>query len=384
MCILIALTTFAVTFVRRRFFSAPSESIAVLPFQNGMADPQMDYLSRGITETLIQDLSRIPPHRVLSLAAVARYEKHSIDPIQAGRDLHVDRVLSGSISRVDDELLIEAELSDVHTGKRTWGHTYRRKSASLSATLEEFSTEVTDGLRLHLSGPLKDRLNRQYSVGSESYRDYLKARFEMSKRTTEGLDAAMRLFDEVIARDPAYAPAWAGQARVYNLMAFFGARGAGQEPLEALRRSQAAAAHALDLDSTLAEAWSSLAYVQMQADYQWAEAEKNFHRALELDPNWPDTHDAYGYELTALGRFDEAIREIKIAEKRLRFCFPSKTGWIQAQWSIFLRVITGPSRNRPRLSPYWNRCLQAALWTDAFLFSSPLSQRMGNPQKQSG
>jgi serine/threonine protein kinase/tetratricopeptide (TPR) repeat protein len=300
--------------VMRQFIPGTSQTIAVLPFENLTGDSQMAYLSQGITETLIQDLSRIPPHSVLSHAAVERYEKHPADPIEAGRSLHVDRVLSGSVSKLDDELFIQAELTDINSGKRVWSHSYRKKMASLSATLQEFSTEVTDELRLHLSGPLKERLRRQYVVGSESYRDYLKARFEMSKRTPEGLSNALRLFADVIGRDPTYAPAWAGQARAYNLMAFFGARGGGQEPLEALRKSQAAAVHALDLDSTLAEAWSSLAYVQMQADYQWSEAEKNFHRALELDPNWPDAHENYAYELTALGRFDEAIREIKMAE----------------------------------------------------------------------
>ena len=291
-----------------------SDSVAVLPFENRMRDPDTEYLTDGITESLIGDLSCIPTLRVSARGAVARFDSARVDPQTAGRELNVGRVVRGSVSRRADELRIEAELIDVRSGARLWGRTYTGKLASLSDVLAQFSTEVTDQLRLKLSAPLKQRLARQYKVRSEPYQDYLKGRFHLNKRTPDDFESAVRYFEEAIAKDAAYAPAYAGLAYTYTLLAWHASLFGNATPVHALENARAAAQKALELDGTLAEAYTSLGYVQMQADYQWDTAEKSFQRAIELDGNWADAHECYALELAALKRFDEAEREIKVAE----------------------------------------------------------------------
>jgi serine/threonine-protein kinase len=305
----------AVTAVLRVVLKPPApDSVAVLPFENRTHDPEMEYLAEGITESLINDLSRVPTVRVSARGSVFRYDSAKVDPQRAGRDLHVRRVVRGSVSRGADELLIEAELIDVRSGNRLWGSTYTGKLTSLSDVLSQFSTEVTDQLRLKLSGPLKERLARQYAVKSEPYQDYLKGRFHLNKRTPEDFESAVRYFEQAITKDTAYAPAYAGLSYTYTLLAWHASLFGNTSPVHALEKARAAAQSALELDGTLAEAYTSLGTVQMQADYQWDAAEKTFLRAIELDPNWVDAHDSYALELAALGRFDEGEREIKLAE----------------------------------------------------------------------
>jgi TolB-like protein/aminoglycoside phosphotransferase (APT) family kinase protein len=306
-----ALTAIAL-FIAYRLVPA-TQTVAVLPFLNRGGDPEMAYISEGVTEALISDLSRIPPLRVIGHAAVIRYENGRTDPLTAGRELHVDRIIVGSVARLGEVLRIEAEMIDVGSGNRLWGGTYTRALSSLSNTLEEFSTEVTDQLRLKLAGSLKDRLKRQYATGSESYQEYLKGRFYLNKRP-QGFAEATEHFAKAIAIDPAYAPAYAGMAEVYDKMAFFGIARGGTTPSAALEKSKNAAQRALELDSTLAQAYNSLGWVEAQGEYRWEDAERNFLRSLELNPNSEDAHEYYAMELTALGRFTEALREIKTAE----------------------------------------------------------------------
>lgn len=292
-----------------------ANSIAVLPFENRMGDPEMEYLSDGITESLINDLSGIPTLRVIAHGAVMRYAGGKKDPLSAGRELRAERIVRGSVSRRKDELRIEAELMDTRSGLRLWGHTYTTKMSSLSEAQKQFAVQVTDYLRLKLSGPLKERLARQYAVGSEWYHDYLKGRFLLNKRTPSSFAAAARYFEQVIEKQNAdYAPAHAGLAYTYALLAMHASVFGNVEPAHMLEQARTAAQKALELDGTLAEAYTSLAYVQMQADYEWADAEKNYKRAIDLDPNSPDAHECYALELAALGRFDESQREAQLAE----------------------------------------------------------------------
>jgi serine/threonine-protein kinase len=291
-----------------------TQTVAVLPFQNQGGDPEMVYISEGVTSALISDLSRIPPLHVIGHAAVIRYEKGRPDALTAGRELHADRIIVGSVARLGNVLRVEAELIDVASGNRLWGRTYTRAISSLSNTLEEFSTEVTDQLRLKLAGALKDRLKRQYATGSESYQEYFKGQFYLNKRP-EAFAEATEHFEKAVAIDPAYAPAYAGLAEVYDKMAFFGIARGGTTPSAALEKSRNAAQRALELDGTLAQAYSSLGWVEVQGEYRWEDAEKNFLRSIELNPNSEDAHEYYAIELTALGRFNEALREIKTAEE---------------------------------------------------------------------
>jgi serine/threonine protein kinase/tetratricopeptide (TPR) repeat protein len=291
-----------------------SDSVAVLPFENRMHDPDMEYLTEGITESLINDLSRIPMLRVSARGSVTRYDSAKADPQKAGRELHVTRVVRGSVSRRGDELRIEAELIDVRSGDRLWGRAYARKLSTLSDVLGQFSTEVTDQLRLKLSAPLKQRLARQYAIRSEPYQDYLKGRFHLNKRTPHDFESAVQYFEQAIAKNDGYAPAYAGLAYAYWLLAWHASVFGNTAPVYALEKARAAAQRALELDGTLAEAYTSLGCVQMQADYQWDVAEKTFLRAIELDQNWADAHEFYALELAALDRSDEGEREIERAE----------------------------------------------------------------------
>jgi serine/threonine-protein kinase len=269
-----------------------TDFVAVLPFENRTGDTGLAYLAEGITESLIGDLSRIPTLRVSALGSVLKYEGRQVDARVAGRELGAKRVIGGSISKRDGGLFVDTELIEVRTGARIWGSAYSADLSSISKVLQQFSTEVTDQLRLKLSGPLRDRLKRQYAVGSKSYEQYLKARFHLNKRTATDFDLAIRYFEEVVATDPEYAPARAGLADTYAWMAVFGPFWSGAEPRDALERARAAAKRALQLDGTLAEAYSSLAMVEMAADYDWGAAERDYLRSIELNPSFAGTRSA--------------------------------------------------------------------------------------------
>ncbi len=298
-----------------RSHAARADSVAVLPFQNRTGDPGMAYVTEGITESLINDLSRIPRLRVISRGSVLKYDNPKRDPQAAGRQLGVRRVIDGSVWKRGDDFSMNTELIDVQSGVRLWGNDYSGKFSSLTGILQKFSIEVTDQLRLKLSGTLKQRLARQYATRSEAYQDYLKGRFHLNKRTAADFQEAIDYFNKAIAADPDYAPAYSGLADTYGFMAVFRGAYGGMIPADALQQSRVAAKRALELDGTLAEAYAALAFVEMQADYAWDAAERDFLRALQLNPNWASAHEFYAFDLGAVGRFDEALREIETAER---------------------------------------------------------------------
>lgn len=312
---ILAALSAAAYFVFRARWSGGADSVAVLPFQNRTGDPQMAYLADGVTESLIDDLSRIPTLRVSGRGSVLKYDSSRVDVQAAGRNLGVSRVVDGFITRQGDTFSLDAELIDVRSGIRLWGNAYSERVSSLADVLQQFSTEVTDQLRLKLSPPLKDRLKRQYPKGSQAYQQYLQGRFYLNKRTATGFEEAIRYFNQAIGADPEYAAAYSGLADTYGFIAVFRSAYGGMIPAEALQESRKAARHALELDGTLAEAYAAQAFVEMQADYNWAAAEQDFRRAIQLDPNWPNAHELYAFELSATGRFDGAIREIEEAER---------------------------------------------------------------------
>lgn len=305
-------------------------AVAVLPFENRTGDPRMAYLAAGITESLINDLSRIPTLRVSARGAVLKYDRARVDARAAGRELRVSRIIDGSISQQGDDFFLDTELIDTRTGVRLWGNAYSGKISSLAEVLEQFSTEVTDELRLKLSEPLKARLRRQYAIGSEAYQQYLKGRYYLNKRSAADFQLAIHYFNQAIASDPNYAPAYAGLADSYGVMAAYANEFGGIVPVSALEQSRAAAHRALELDGTLAEAYNALAWVELQADYNWEGAERDFLRSIRLNPNWPDVHENYALELAALGRFEDALGESKTAEN----ADPSSTNFRYANASI--------------------------------------------------
>jgi serine/threonine-protein kinase len=295
--------------------SHSDDSVAVLPFENRTGEPELAYLVDGVTESLIDDLSRIPTLRVSARGSVRKYEGQRFDARAAGRELGVARIIDGSVAKRDGSLFVNTEMLDVRTGVRLWGNSYAASLTSISEVLQQFSAEATDKLRLKLSGPLQERLKRQYSVGSKSYEKYLKARYHFNRRTKPDFDQAIQYFGEVLAAEPDYAPALAGLSDTYAQTAIFGPLGGGGEPKEAWDRARTAANRALQLDGTLAEAYGARATVETRADFDWPAADRDYLRSIELNPNVGEVHKNYAQVLAALGRTDNAIREMNIAER---------------------------------------------------------------------
>jgi eukaryotic-like serine/threonine-protein kinase len=335
----IAAITFAGYLLTRRTPEAP-DSVAVLPFRNETGDARLEYLTDGITESLIDNLSRIPTVRVSALGSVLRYENAVPDARKAGRELGVSRVVSGTVSRYGNAFSFYTELIDVQSGMRLWGNRYSGNMQALTSTLEQFSTEVTDQLRLKLSQPVKERLARQFEVGSEPYQDYLKGRFHLNQRTPVGFQDAIGYFNRAITADRTYAPAYSGLANTYAIMGGFGSAYGGAIPADAWRQARTAANHALGLDGTLAEAYAARAEAELKGDYDWTAAERDFQRAIQLDPNWPEGHEFYAFDLGASGRFEEAIREIDAAD-RLE---PNSTGITLAK-GLILQMANHPDES---------------------------------------
>jgi serine/threonine protein kinase/tetratricopeptide (TPR) repeat protein len=284
------------------------DSVAVLPFANASVDPDTDYLSDGITESLINSLSQLPGIRVVSRNSAFRYKGKNVDSKTVGRELSVRAVLTGRIVQHGDDLSISTDLVDTQIDRELWGERYNRKISDLAAVQEEISRQISTKLRLRLTGEEKRRMTRGLTGNSEAYRFYLKGRYFWNKRTQQDTQKAIQYFQQAIEKEPAYASAYAGLSDCYVLPY------APVQRRERIPRARAAAAKALELDDTLAEAHTSLAFALM-SDYDWSAAKNEFRRSLELNPNYPTAHHWYAQYLSAMGRLDEAVAEAKEAER---------------------------------------------------------------------
>lgn len=285
------------------------ESVAVLPFANDSADPDAEYLSDGITETLINNLSQISSLRVVARSTVFRYEGKNIDPQKAGSDLHVRAVVSGRLLQRGSTLIVRAELMDVATGAQLWGGQYNRKPEDVFAFQDDLSREISEKLRLQLTGNEKRRLTKRYTVDAEAYRLYLKGRYHWNKRTPDGVQKAIEYFQQALEKDPAYSLAYAGLADTYAYLSFFNVIPSRQ----AMPKAKAAAAKALEIDHDLAEAHVSLGYVSFTYEWDWLAAGKHFEQALALNPAYSRAHTFYAFYLSSLGRSEEALAAAKRA-----------------------------------------------------------------------
>src|SRR5205823_10657649 len=267
------------------------DSIAVLPFQNRSTEPDSEYLSDGLAESLIYRLSQLPNLKVSPTSSVFRYKGQDIDPIKVGKELGVNAVLSGRITQRGDNLTISAELVDVRYNKLLWGEQYDRKTSELLATQREIAREIVDTLKLKVSGQERG-LAKHYTESNEAYQLYMKGRFYYNKRTEEGLQKSLEYFQQAIEKDPTFALAYSGLADTYDLL---GAPDAGgmTSPNKALPKAKAAALKAIEIDGTLAEPHVSLAHVKYYYDRDWPGAEREFKRAIELNPNYPQAHHWY-------------------------------------------------------------------------------------------
>ena len=287
-------------------------SIAVLPLVNQNQDPDTEYLSDGLTESIINSLTQLQSLRVIARSSVFRYKGRGADPIAVGRELGVRAVLTGRIMQRGDNLSVSVELVDVGDNKQLWGEQYERKVSDLLAVQREIAQEITGNLRLKLSGADESRLAKRYTENPEAYQLYLKGRFYWNKRTGEAFKKAIEYFNQAIEKDPHYALAYAGLADVYVLLSRYSA----STPQESYPKAKAAAKRALEIDDTLAEAHNALAGALFDYDWNFAESNREYQRAIELNPNYATVHHWYGSgPPLVMGRFDEAIAELKRAQE---------------------------------------------------------------------
>jgi serine/threonine-protein kinase len=286
------------------------DSIAVLPLVNANNDPNTDYLSDGITESLINSLSQIPELRVMARSTAFRYKGKELDPQKIGRELGVSAVLTGRVLQRDDTLTIQVDLVDTSDGSQLWGEQYNRKISDILVVQQSIAREVSEKLRLKLSGEQKEQVAKRYTDSTEAYELYLRGRYQWNRRTPDALMKGIDYFQQAIKTDPNYALAYAGLADSYNVLSTNTVR----PPKEAFPKAKEAAERALALDDTLAEAHTSLAFIKTVYEWDWPGAEKEFKRAIELNPNYSNAHYWYGFaHLLSMGRVDEANAEIKRA-----------------------------------------------------------------------
>jgi len=286
------------------------DSIAVLPFINESADPNVEYLSDGLSESLIQRLSQLPRLKVMSFSVVSRYKGKEINPQELGRDLKVQAVLVGRVAQRGETLSISAELVDTQDNRHIWGGQYQRKMAEILALQAEFSKEISDQLRLRLSGEEKQRLSRSYGENAEAYQFYLKGRYYGAKATEEGFKKGIEFFNQAIAKAPNYALAYVGLAEAYYIGSSY-----YLPPKEAMPRLKQAALKAIEIDNTLAEAHAALALAKAFYDWDSPGAESEFKLAIALNPNYENTRQFYGGFLVMEGRFEEGLAEMKRARE---------------------------------------------------------------------
>jgi serine/threonine protein kinase/tetratricopeptide (TPR) repeat protein len=286
-------------------------SVAVLPFVNTGADPNVEYLADGVTEGIINGLSRVPELQVMARSTVFSYKGREVNVQKIGAELNVDAVLLGRIAQRGDMLMVQADLVSVADGSELWGDQYNRKASDLITVQQDISKEIYDNLRPRLTGPQPGHLTQHNTDNAEAYRLYLQGLFYWNKWTEEGFRKAVVYFNQAVEKDPNYALAYAGLANTYN---FLGNSGY-DDPNKVWQSAKAAAMQAVKLDDQMPEAHIALALVRADYDWDWAGSESEFKRAIQLNANSATAHQWYGDFLTKMGRFEEAKQELKKAQE---------------------------------------------------------------------
>ena len=286
--------------------NAANQSIAVLPFTNVSDDPQMDYLSDGLTESVLFGLSQLPEIQVVARSAVFRYKGSTENSLDIGRALHVGTIVTGRVRQQGAALLITAELIEVESGWQLWCGRYKRATEDLFDIEDEIANEISQKLRLKLTTAQHRLVDRRRTDNTEAYHLYLKGKYYWGKRTEESLYKALQLFRQAIDLDPTYALAYAGLAEVYAPLFFY----CHLPPKEAASKAKAAAERALEIEPELPEALALLAPMKSHFDWDVTEAESLLRRAVTLDPKYPRARQALAEVLTVTSRFDEALEQI--------------------------------------------------------------------------
>ncbi|HEY2828583.1 MAG TPA: protein kinase [Thermoanaerobaculia bacterium] len=295
---------------RNALIDRPIDSIAVLPFVNASGDPNSDYLSDGIAESIIDSLAQIPQMQVIARSTAFRYKGKNVDPMAVGKELRVRGVVTGQLLTRGNTLIIRASLTDVKKGTQVWGEQYDRKIADVLAVQQELSQEISSGLRMRLSGDQKAMLARRTSASPEAYQAYLRGKYQLNKDTEESLRKAVEQFNQAIEAQPDYALAYAGLANAYYSLS-----NVYMAPNEVMPRAREAAERSVQLDQSLPEAHSALGLVRAWYDWDFAAGEKEFRRAIELNPNNADAHRVYGDLLIVRQQSERALAEKKKAEQ---------------------------------------------------------------------
>jgi len=313
--VLIGLVTLAAVAYLRYFTPADQtriDSLAVMPFVNDTGDAEMDYVSDGLSESLINNLSQLPGLKVIARSSAFRYKGKNADAEEVAQALGVKSILTGRVLRHGDTLQISVELMDARDKTHMWGSQYNRTGRDLMAMQQDIAQEISRTLRLKLSRAEQSRIGDLHTANGEAYELYLKGRFYWNKRTGESLMKSVDYFNQAIEKDPGYALAYVGLADAYNVIPFYSVG----TPQECYPKAKEAARRALEIDDTLAEAHTAMASVLMDYDWKLSESNKEFERAIALNPNYPNAHHWYAREnLTIMGNFERALAEMRRAQE---------------------------------------------------------------------
>ena len=297
-------------YLRARNTEVAIESIAVLPFVNQNNDPNTEYLSDGLTESIINSLTQVSNLKVIARSSVFRYKGKQTDPITVANELGVRAVLTGRIMQRGENLTVSAELIDARDNKQLWGERYERKVSDLLSVQRDIAQEISSNLRLKLSGAEQNRVAKQHTENAEAYQLYLQGRYQWNRQTEDSLTKAIEYFQQALDKDQNYALAHVGLADSYWALG-----DASLSVLEAIPKAKDEATKALQLDDSLAEAHTSLAMIKVNFEFDWAGAENEFKRAIELNPNYAEAHHQYGWLLAESGRPAEGLEEMKRAQR---------------------------------------------------------------------
>ncbi len=292
------------------------ESIAVLPFTIENIEPgqesETEFLADGITESIIANLQKLPGlKKVIARSSVFQFKGRNIDPQEVGRELGVDALLASRMSQYGDKLSINVELVDTADNSRVWGDNYQIERSQIFEVQNSITNSIAEGLRLELTGEIRERLAKHYTESSEAFKAFARGQYFWNKRTETDLTRAITYFEEALQIDPDYALAHTGLSFSYLLLHEYG----NYLPSEGYQKAKEHATRALEIDPELAEARTALAQVKRRYDWDWAAAEREYKRALELDPNYAMAYHWYGYDLMCMGRYEEAIQMIERAHE---------------------------------------------------------------------
>jgi serine/threonine protein kinase/TolB-like protein/Flp pilus assembly protein TadD len=344
--ILVAITLLSVAGFAYYFYSARGgsraaiDSIAVLPLVNASNDANMDYLSDGITESIINSLSQLPKLRVVPRVAVFRYKGREIDPLKVGREMGVRAVLTGRVVQFGDKLSIQTELVDVQTESQLWGKKYDRTLAlsDILAVQDELAGKISEGLRLRLTGEEQQQLTRRFTKSNEAYQLYLKGRYYWKKYTKDGVDKSIEYFNQAIEKDPSYSLAYSGLADAYVVLGVM-----YLPPNQVFPKAKAAAAQALAIDESLAAGHISMGAYKLFYEWDWAGAQKEAQRAkelnagyakaIEINTNYDDAHHFYCQALDTIGKPQDSIAEMRRALELDPFSLSMNA---EMGWSLYI------------------------------------------------